>query len=201
MAYLCTQRCVPCWALKPPGPISVRSYLLRACRSPPGSRPPAASAGTPGRAERLPPAAERCRLRAAGGAAEPGPARAHRPPPRAPHATAAVQRQPRAPPPGVGRGWAAARGPGSGRCLARAGSAALLLPMAAGGSGGAERPYDLVVFGASGFTGQFVVEEVARTAADGELRGGLRWAVAGRSRQKLQAVLERAAERLGTGRG
>ncbi|NXP83305.1 SCPDL oxidoreductase, partial [Ramphastos sulfuratus] len=72
--------------------------------------------------------------------------------------------------------------------------------MAAGGSDGAKaagRPYDLVVFGASGFTGQFVVEEVARTAADGELRGGLRWAVAGRSRQKLQAVLERAAERLG----
>ncbi|XP_064365494.1 saccharopine dehydrogenase-like oxidoreductase [Dromaius novaehollandiae] len=66
-----------------------------------------------------------------------------------------------------------------------------------GGGGGAERPYELVVFGASGFTGQFVVEEVARTAAEGELRGPLRWAVAGRSRDKLQAVLERAAERLG----
>lgn len=74
--------------------------------------------------------------------------------------------------------------------------------MAAGGGGGApERPYELVVFGASGFTGQFVVEEVARAAAGGELRGALRWAVAGRSREKLQAVLERAAERLGTGRG
>lgn len=69
------------------------------------------------------------------------------------------------------------------------------------------RPYDIVVFGASGFTGQFVVEEVARAAAaaaagEGQLCGGrLRWAVAGRSREKLRAVLERAAERLGTGRG
>lgn len=35
----------------------------------------------------------------------------------------------------------------------------------------------------------------------GELRGPLRWAVAGRSRNKLQEVLERAAERLGTDRG
>ncbi|NXK83235.1 SCPDL oxidoreductase, partial [Amazona guildingii] len=74
--------------------------------------------------------------------------------------------------------------------------------MAAGGGGAGagapERPYELVVFGASGFTGQFVVEEeVARAAASGERRGALRWAVAGRSRQKLQAVLERAAEKLG----
>ncbi|KAM6085674.1 saccharopine dehydrogenase-like oxidoreductase isoform 2-T2 [Theristicus caerulescens] len=66
-----------------------------------------------------------------------------------------------------------------------------------GGAGAPERPYELVVFGASGFTGQFVVEEVARAAAGGELRGGRRWAVAGRSREKLQAALERAAERLG----
>uniref|UniRef100_A0A8B9UV27 Saccharopine dehydrogenase-like oxidoreductase n=1 Tax=Anas zonorhyncha TaxID=75864 RepID=A0A8B9UV27_9AVES len=75
------------------------------------------------------------------------------------------------------------------------------LDMAAGGSssGGAgeQRPYELVVFGASGFTGQFVVEEVARAASSGELRGALRWAVAGRSRTKLQEVLEQAAERLG----
>ncbi|XP_063184963.1 saccharopine dehydrogenase-like oxidoreductase [Chroicocephalus ridibundus] len=62
---------------------------------------------------------------------------------------------------------------------------------------GPGRPYELVAFGASGFTGQFVVEEVARAEAGGELRGGLRWAVAGRSREKLRAVLERAAERLG----
>ncbi|XP_067411331.1 saccharopine dehydrogenase-like oxidoreductase [Emydura macquarii macquarii] len=59
------------------------------------------------------------------------------------------------------------------------------------------RPYELVVFGASGFTGQFVAEEVARVAAGDELRGSLRWAVAGRSRDKLQGVLDWAAERLG----
>lgn len=87
---------------------------------------------------------------------------------------------------------------GTGRGLALIGSAAV--PTAASAMA-PERPYELVVFGASGFTGQFVVEEVARVAASGELRGGLRWAVAGRSREKLQAVLERAAERLGTGRG
>ncbi|NXX77637.1 SCPDL oxidoreductase, partial [Urocolius indicus] len=69
--------------------------------------------------------------------------------------------------------------------------------MASGGGGAPERRYELVVFGASGFTGQFVVEEVARVAAGGELHGGLRWAVAGRRREKLQAVMERAAERLG----
>ncbi|OWK60043.1 Saccharopine dehydrogenase-like oxidoreductase [Lonchura striata] len=77
------------------------------------------------------------------------------------------------------------------RCTARSGTM----------TGG--RAYDIVVFGASGFTGQFVVEEVARAAAaaaagEGQLCSGrLRWAVAGRSSEKLQAVLERAAERLG----
>ncbi|XP_076219829.1 saccharopine dehydrogenase-like oxidoreductase [Aptenodytes patagonicus] len=97
-----------------------------------------------------------------------------------------------------GAGWH-----GTGRCLALTGSAAvraaplLVAGDGGGGAGAPERPYELVVFGASGFTGQFVVEEVARAAAGGELRGALRWAVAGRSREKLQAVLERAAERLG----
>ncbi|XP_061480632.1 saccharopine dehydrogenase-like oxidoreductase [Rhineura floridana] len=59
------------------------------------------------------------------------------------------------------------------------------------------RPFQLVVFGASGFTGQFVVEEIARVAAEDELRGSLRWAVAGRNREKLQAVVEKAAGKLG----
>ncbi|KAK2920349.1 saccharopine dehydrogenase-like oxidoreductase [Channa argus] len=54
------------------------------------------------------------------------------------------------------------------------------------------RPYHLVIFGASGFTGQFVVEEVARTVAEGP-KGNLKWAVAGRSKQKLEKVLEQAA--------
>ena len=58
------------------------------------------------------------------------------------------------------------------------------------------RPYHIVIFGATGFTGQFVVEEVARTAAEGP-KGSLTWAVAGRSRQKLEKVLDQAAAALG----
>ncbi|KAM5163055.1 saccharopine dehydrogenase-like oxidoreductase [Mantella aurantiaca] len=59
------------------------------------------------------------------------------------------------------------------------------------------RPYQLVIFGATGFTGQFVVEEVSRVADGGDFRGQeLRWAVAGRSRKKLEEVLHWAAERL-----
>uniref|UniRef100_A0A8C9Y5P4 Saccharopine dehydrogenase-like oxidoreductase n=1 Tax=Sander lucioperca TaxID=283035 RepID=A0A8C9Y5P4_SANLU len=58
------------------------------------------------------------------------------------------------------------------------------------------RPYHLVIFGASGFTGQFVVEEVARTVSEGP-KGNLKWAVAGRSKQKLEKVLEQAAGVLG----
>lgn len=54
------------------------------------------------------------------------------------------------------------------------------------------RPYHIVIFGASGFTGQFVVEEVARTVSEGP-KGNLKWAVAGRSKQKLEKVLEQAA--------
>ncbi|XP_041660386.1 saccharopine dehydrogenase b [Cheilinus undulatus] len=56
------------------------------------------------------------------------------------------------------------------------------------------RPYHIIIFGATGFSGQFVVEEVARCAA--ESPGGLKWAVAGRSRQRLEDVLKQAAGRL-----
>uniref|UniRef100_A0AAY4A9Q6 Saccharopine dehydrogenase-like oxidoreductase n=1 Tax=Denticeps clupeoides TaxID=299321 RepID=A0AAY4A9Q6_9TELE len=58
------------------------------------------------------------------------------------------------------------------------------------------RPYHLIIYGASGFTGQFVVEEVARTSSEGP-KGNLKWAIAGRSRPKLEKVLEQAAEALG----
>nr|XP_058924978.1 saccharopine dehydrogenase-like oxidoreductase isoform X2 [Kogia breviceps] len=60
-----------------------------------------------------------------------------------------------------------------------------------------QRPFHLVVFGASGFTGQFVTEEVAREQVSPERSSRLPWAVAGRSREKLQRVLERAAMKLG----
>ncbi|XP_044185580.1 saccharopine dehydrogenase-like oxidoreductase [Thunnus albacares] len=58
------------------------------------------------------------------------------------------------------------------------------------------RPYHIIVFGASGFTGQFVVEEVARCATESPGGSSLKWAVAGRSRQRLEEVLKRAAGRL-----
>nr|XP_021151862.1 protein ELYS [Columba livia] len=62
---------------------------------------------------------------------------------------------PRAPPLWGARGvsWACPRG-----CAAawRCAGAEAPLAMAAGGDGAGERPYELVVFGASGFTGQFV---------------------------------------------
>ncbi|XP_057363847.1 saccharopine dehydrogenase-like oxidoreductase isoform X2 [Manis pentadactyla] len=60
-----------------------------------------------------------------------------------------------------------------------------------------QRPFHLVVVGASGFTGQFVTEEVAREQLVPDRGPRLPWAVAGRSREKLQRVLERAALKLG----
>lgn len=60
------------------------------------------------------------------------------------------------------------------------------------------RPYQVAVLGASGFTGQFVVEELARVASEEEFRkSALRWAVAGRNRERLEGVLQRAADKLG----
>ncbi|XP_027727483.1 saccharopine dehydrogenase-like oxidoreductase [Vombatus ursinus] len=60
-----------------------------------------------------------------------------------------------------------------------------------------KRPYTFVVLGASGFTGQYVVQEVARQQMNPELRGSaFTWAVAGRSREKLLQVLEKAAQKL-----
>jgi hypothetical protein len=53
--------------------------------------------------------------------------------------------------------------------------------------------YDIVIFGASGFTGQFVVEEVAKVAP----AQGLTWAVSGRSMGKIQQVLNKASKRTG----
>lgn len=52
-----------------------------------------------------------------------------------------------------------------------------------------EARYDLVLYGATGFTGGLTAEYLARRAG----LGGLRWALGGRSRQKLEAVRERLA--------
>ncbi|KKD09884.1 saccharopine dehydrogenase family protein [Streptomyces sp. WM6386] len=49
-----------------------------------------------------------------------------------------------------------------------------------------ERPYDIVLFGATGFVGTLTAQYLAAHAPD-----GLRWAIAGRSEEKLQALRER----------
>ena len=48
------------------------------------------------------------------------------------------------------------------------------------------RSHDVVLFGATGFTGGLTAEYLARHAPD-----GLRWALAGRNREKLEAVRDR----------
>lgn len=55
-----------------------------------------------------------------------------------------------------------------------------------------DREFAIVVFGASGFTGQYVVREVAKNC-----KGKFKWAVAGRSKDKLDKVLEETATELG----
>ena len=53
-------------------------------------------------------------------------------------------------------------------------------------SSGNSRKFDIVVFGASGFTGRLVVDYMRQQYPPSS---GLRWAVAGRSREKLASVL------------
>ena len=56
----------------------------------------------------------------------------------------------------------------------------------------AERDFDIVLYGASGFTGRQTVDWFVRNTAPGEVR----LAIAGRNREKLEAVRERHGERL-----
>ncbi|GCB44221.1 trans-acting enoyl reductase family protein [Streptomyces sp. NL15-2K] len=49
-----------------------------------------------------------------------------------------------------------------------------------------DRPYDIVLFGATGFVGTLTAEYLAAHAPE-----GLRWAIAGRSEDKLRALRER----------
>lgn len=70
----------------------------------------------------------------------------------------------------------------------------------------ASREYDIVVFGASAFTGQYVVEYLARiTYGENARYPNIRWAIAGRSVTKLRETLKAASahvpgaeEKLGT---
>jgi len=62
----------------------------------------------------------------------------------------------------------------------------------------APKPFDLVVYGASGFTGQYVVEEVARVQEQEKGKGlPLTWAIAGRNKTKLLKVIEEAKKHTG----
>lgn len=54
--------------------------------------------------------------------------------------------------------------------------------------GMADRDFDIVLFGATGFTGALTAEYLARNAPE-----GLRWALAGRTPAKLEAVRDRLA--------
>lgn len=56
-----------------------------------------------------------------------------------------------------------------------------------------QREFDIVVFGATGVTGIFVVKEVAKTAIN---EPTLKWAVAGRSADKLKSILKAEGENL-----
>lgn len=58
------------------------------------------------------------------------------------------------------------------------------------------REFDAIVFGASGFTGQYVVEEMAISMEHEGLykTNHLKWAVAGRSKDKIQKVLDDVAK-------
>ncbi len=62
-----------------------------------------------------------------------------------------------------------------------------------------ERPYDVVLLGATGFTGGLAAEYLARNAPPpaappAAVRPAARWALAGRNREKLEAVRDRLAE-------
>lgn len=59
----------------------------------------------------------------------------------------------------------------------------------------AERPLDLVVFGATSFVGRLLCEELLRLHGAGARAGALRWGLAGRSRARLEALRASLGER------
>ena len=56
------------------------------------------------------------------------------------------------------------------------------------------RQYDVIVFGASGFTGKHVALEVSKSIKAEDKT----WAIAGRSEQKLKKVLQELNDEIGT---
>ncbi|MEV8593907.1 saccharopine dehydrogenase NADP-binding domain-containing protein [Streptomyces sp. NPDC052012] len=59
---------------------------------------------------------------------------------------------------------------------------------------GTDRPYDIVLFGATGFVGTLTAEYLAAHAPE-----GLRWAIAGRSTEKLERLRDRLPGAAGAG--
>lgn len=53
--------------------------------------------------------------------------------------------------------------------------------------------FDYIVYGASGFTGQFVLEDVARSLKDSKRT----YAIAGRNEQKLKKTLQESGKIIG----
>ncbi len=61
-----------------------------------------------------------------------------------------------------------------------------------------DRKYDLVIMGATGFTGSLCVRHLAKTYGVNTTNGaGVKWAMAGRSQSKLNEVKKRWAQELG----
>lgn len=52
------------------------------------------------------------------------------------------------------------------------------------------RDLDVVIYGATGYTGRLVAEVMSKQTGAGGASGDVRWAMAGRSREKLEAVRE-----------
>lgn len=55
-----------------------------------------------------------------------------------------------------------------------------------------ERPLDIVIFGATGFTGKYTILNAVKLLTD------FKWGIAGRSQQKLEDVLKEMGEKAET---
>lgn len=54
------------------------------------------------------------------------------------------------------------------------------------------REFDIIIFGATGYTGMYVIEELANSAKNSSIK----WAVAGRNIEKLKSSLRHVQEYL-----
>lgn len=59
------------------------------------------------------------------------------------------------------------------------------------------KEFDLIIFGATGFTGKYVVQTVANTLKVASSYEKFSWAVSGRSASKLDEILKEASKSTG----